>query len=336
MLVVLIICVSLSAAVAASEIETSMFKKVNQWFLKSVGYMKPRTYVTQPIPSIPKKVEGTSKNVGYELQDGSSDTVCATNGVVACSSGVCCENADSSASGFCCGDNDSFSCCSTYMSNNVVVVSCCDDGFNCEGNGDCVRSGCFSGDETVQLEMGDRKKISDVHVGDRVLSFSTELNAMVFSDVVYVPHQRNNQAALFTEVITSAERIKVTPEHLLLAGACGSSSLPLVEAQTVKEGQCLLTVNGQMEVKTVRSVTGNGLYSIVTNEEYVVVGDVVASPFAKYHWFINKFYNLHRMVYYYMPSAMKSQLFHAVNNAAGMVESAYIESFFTSSVMSGL
>ena len=57
-------------------------------------------------------------------------------------------------------------------------------------------------------------------------------------------------------------------------------------------------------------VSGAGIYTIVTNEEYVVVNGIVASPFAASHVVGNTFYNVYRAMYNYVPGLFKSSLFH--------------------------
>jgi hypothetical protein len=87
---------------------------------------------------------------------------------------------------------------------------------------------CFAGFETLSLESGEVRAISDVRVGDRVLSADAS-GRTSYSDVVFVPHRSNGDDALFTHITTASDRdIKMTPSHIILAGPCHSSaSLPL-------------------------------------------------------------------------------------------------------------
>ena len=92
---------------------------------------------------------------------------------------------------------------------------------------------CFAGTETVTLESGESKFLSDVRVGDRILS-SDAAGQTSFSDVVFVPHGANSDKANFAHITTAEGRdLKMTPNHVIPAGVCGGSalsSLPLIYA----------------------------------------------------------------------------------------------------------
>ena len=62
------------------------------------------------------------------------------------------------------------------------------------------QAACFAKTEQVTLESGHTKAISKVQVGDRILTVNAQ-GEQVFSDVVYVPHGRNEQRAAFSQVV---------------------------------------------------------------------------------------------------------------------------------------
>jgi hypothetical protein len=177
-------------------------------------------------------------------------------------------------------------------------------------------SECFAGSETVTLESGESKLISEVVVGDRVLA-STAQGAFVFSYVIAVPHTKNNDRVIFNEIsLVNGADIRMTGEHLLpVAASCGADTVfTITAAKDVAVNSCVMTVIGQSEVVSNNKVAGTGIYTIVTNEEYVVVNGVVASPFAVSHAVGNTFYYVYRAMYKYVPGLFKSsffQTFHA-------------------------
>ena len=173
---------------------------------------------------------------------------------------------------------------------------------------------CFAGSETLSLESGEVRAISDIKVGDRVLS-ADAAGRTSYSDVVFVPHRVNSDDALFTHITTASGRdIKMTPSHIILAGPCHSSaSLPLTFASSVSVGDCVMTVSGEDMVSTIETVQGKGLYTVVTKEEYVVVNGIIASPFAANHMVANLYYNLHRFVYSSAPSFLTYPALHFAN-----------------------
>ena len=176
------------------------------------------------------------------------------------------------------------------------------------------QKGCFAGSETLHLESGEVRFISDIRVGDRVLA-ADAAGRMAYSDVVFVPHKANNDDALFTHITTASGRdIKMTSSHIILAGPCHwSTPLPLLFASSVNVGDCVMTVSGKDMVSTVETVQGKGLYTIVTKEEYIVVNGIIASPFAANHMLANLYYNVHRFVYASAPSFLNYRPLHYAN-----------------------
>lgn len=139
-----------------------------------------------------------------------------------------------------------------------------------------------------------------------------------YSDVVALPHSRNN---LHVEVqhiwTTSHADIKMTADHLLPAGPCSSSVLPLTRAADVQPGACIDTINGRQEVVTNSVTQAQGIYTLVTAKgDYLIVNDIIASPFAVNHVIGHAFYNIHRFAYAYAPSLLKSTFMVTVNSIA--------------------
>jgi Hint module len=164
------------------------------------------------------------------------------------------------------------------------------------------------------LESGEVRVISAVLVGDRVLAADAS-RRFLFSEVVFIPHAANEDKALFIHITTTEGKdIKITGSHILPAGHCDSPSpLHSVSASMVKTGDCVMTTSGVEKVSAVETVQGQGLYTIVTKDEYVVVNDIIASPFAFNHKVANCYYNIHRLVYAFFPRLLDSPLFLSAN-----------------------
>ena len=210
-----------------------------------------------------------------------------------------------------------------FTSNELYLSSYCtggSDGYTftpITSSGESSSSStCFAGSETVTLESGVSKLIADVVVGDRVLA-STAQGAFVYSDVIAVPHAKNNDRVIFNEIsLVNGADIRMTGEHLLpVAASCGADAVfTITAAKDVAVNSCVMTVIGHSAVVSNNKVAGTGIYTIVTNEEYVVVNGVVASPFAVSHAVGNTFYYVYRAMYKYVPGLFKSsffQTFHA-------------------------
>jgi len=181
---------------------------------------------------------------------------------------------------------------------------------------------CFSGSESVQLESGASKPLSEVSVGDRVLAASAD-GKTLFSPVVAMPHALNEAKAVFQHISAASGRdIKLTPLHLIANGACGSGKFSLVQANTVQVGSCLRSVDGEERVVSNEAVQGAGAYSLVTQEALVVVNGFVASPFAENHAVGNAYYNIHRALALMAPGLLQSSWAKAANLAFGQIASA--------------
>jgi hypothetical protein len=171
---------------------------------------------------------------------------------------------------------------------------------------------CFAGSEMVTLESGLSMPIANIVVGDRVLAANSK-GVLSFSDVIAVPHAKNSDRVMFNEIsLVNGASVRMTGEHLLpVAASCGADAVfSITAAKKVVINSCVMTVNGQSVVVGNDKVAGAGIYTIVTNEEYVVVNGIVASPFATSHVVGNTFYNVYRAMYNYVPGLFKSSLFH--------------------------
>ena len=137
----------------------------------------------------------------------------------------------------------------------------------------------------------------------------------LFSEVVFIPHGANEESALFTHITTTEGKdLKVTRGHILPAGRCDSPALlQHVSASMVMAGDCIMTVSGMERVSAVETVQGQGLYTIVTKDEYVVVNGIIASPFAFNHMVVNLYYNIHRLIYATAPRLLGSPLLRTAN-----------------------
>ena len=157
---------------------------------------------------------------------------------------------------------------------------------------------CFSGTEYVTLVSGDFKSLSDVNIGDSILTMNA-LGQMVFSDIVYLPHGHNHQRTTFTLMTTETGRdLKMTMNHVIPAGDCSATILPSIALRHVMVGDCVQTVSGREQVVLLDKVVGEGIYTVIAMEELIVVNGIVVTPFGGVNPSLaNLYYNLHRLVY---------------------------------------
>ena len=171
---------------------------------------------------------------------------------------------------------------------------------------------CFSGDGTVKLASGATKMLSELQVGEEVLTADAN-GAFSYAAVVAMPHLHNTKLATFMRVNTaSGKSLKATKMHLLQQ--CDGS---LSYAGALTEGDCLRTVDGDEVVTALSMTKAEGIYTAVTTNEFLVVNGIVASPFAVTHGLVNAYYNLHRTVAASFPSVLKSTFLLAANALLG-------------------
>jgi len=164
---------------------------------------------------------------------------------------------------------------------------------------------CFSGDDTMLLEDGKTVSLSDIKLGDRVLTHTG--SKFGYSEVIYLPHKKNNDIADFVKLtLLSGKSISMSRQHLIFADQCNAEDFsgyveatvfPLKPAFQVKVGYCVHTTTGiEMVAKVENIVNDSGVYTVITNNEYLVVSGFVASPFVVNHKACNVLYILHRHI----------------------------------------
>ena len=80
-----------------------------------------------------------------------------------------------------------------------------------------------------------------------------------------------------------------------------------------------MTVSGEERVSAVETVQGEGVYTIVTKEEYIVVNGIIASPFGVNHMMANLYYNVHRFIFAMAPALLASAFLQSVNDKLEVV-----------------
>ena len=169
---------------------------------------------------------------------------------------------------------------------------------------------CFSKDSLLTLEDGSNIKISDAKVGQKILSCSN--NVLKFSSIVSIPHERNNISSQFIKLVTSSGKsIKMTPYHLLPVQ--NGDLFTLTCANDVEVNDIIMTVDGYESVTSKEIEMDNGIYTVVTNDDYIVVNNIIASPFDTFHDLANVYYQIHRTVYNINPQILETEIFNDFN-----------------------
>lgn len=171
----------------------------------------------------------------------------------------------------CCDSDES----ENYFSSCMSVPGCPKAKLTgCNSSGSPYSTKCFAGSELILLENGQYKKISDISIGDMILTADKNYN-LSFSPIIFLPHEKNNIEAQFIKITSDKNNtIKLTPEHNIIANN------KVIYASKVNIGDILQTVNGPEIVKDISIVTDFGIYTAITENEFIIVNNIIASPTA--------------------------------------------------------
>mmetsp|Transcript_79892 Transcript_79892/g.159514 ORF Transcript_79892/g.159514 Transcript_79892/m.159514 type:complete len:329 (+) Transcript_79892:34-1020(+) len=165
----------------------------------------------------------------------------------------------------CCADAESSAVCSTA---GVVVP----DPYTSESED---TGACFHGNGTVLLESGASKRLSEVNIGDRIKT-SDDKGVYSFSPVVTLPHKKNTEPALFLTLTTETKKaVDMTSDHFI-----PTCDYEVLTAGELVVGDCVLTMDGKETLIGITMTEKSGVYTAVTENKFIVVDRIVASPYS--------------------------------------------------------
>lgn len=145
--------------------------------------------------------------------------------------------------------------------------------------------GCFTPESTAQLESGARKPLSELVIGDRVLSMDSNGRA-VYSDVILFMDRNLEQMETFVQLHTDGGAVlTVTPAHLITVWQPEQQKLDFMFADRIEEQFYVLVQDASGELRPQRvlrvsSVQQRGVVAPLTREGTIVVNSVAASCYA--------------------------------------------------------
>lgn len=148
------------------------------------------------------------------------------------------------------------------------------------------QTGCFSGSSTVLTSTGETRLLSELKIGERVLSMDSN-GKTVFSEVYMFLDRNTDQTREFIKIETDGgASITATPSHLIYVWHTASSS---ETAQYKFAGNIqiddfvLVNVNGILEprkVQRIESEIHRGVYAPLTYDGTIIVNSISASCYA--------------------------------------------------------
>ena len=206
---------------------------------------------------------------------------------------------------------------------------------------------CFSGFDQVALQNGDKKFIYELKLGDHVPVVSKQdLSNIFYSEIIALPHKQNSNKDIFIELISSSgKHLTLTKNHLILSMSSSSTCLTsssssffssnittsissvidtsyknttyatnsltcftLKKAKNIQKHDYIYTTHGIENVVSMREVTSYGKYTFITLfGDYVLVNDIIASPYAENHIIASTFYQIYRNIYKLLPPYIRLQ-----------------------------
>ncbi|KAI5723918.1 hypothetical protein M8J76_012723 [Diaphorina citri] len=173
-----------------------------------------------------------------------------------------------------------------YESRNHIHCSVKTETTHVNGKG----AGCFTGDSTVTLDNHKTINITDLNIGDKVLTLNTITGEMEYSEVLLFLHRDPNLVHNFVQITTeSGSLIKMTPSHLILRWHRPNaksilSDIEYTYAERVRVNDSIIVhKNGKAYVERVtrlENVIQTGVYAPLTTSGTIVVNNVFASCYA--------------------------------------------------------
>lgn len=106
----------------------------------------------------------------------------------------------------------------------------------------------------------------------------------------------------------------MTPSHLTPVLKKNKPTFELNKAKDIEINDIITTINGNELIVSKETVEDNGIYTVVVLEgDYIVVNDIIASPFEVSHVLPNLYYKLHKLVYNINPQILESTQFKKFN-----------------------
>ncbi|XP_065366986.1 protein hedgehog [Calliphora vicina] len=146
-------------------------------------------------------------------------------------------------------------------------------------------SGCFTKDSTVLLQSGESKAMSDLVIGDQVLSMNSKGEA-IFSEIILFMDRNLELAQEFVQLTTeTGVQLTVTPAHLVMVWNSEKQLADYVFADRVEEGDQVFVFDNTgllrpQKVVDLKAVLRKGVVAPLTQEGTIVVNSVAASCYA--------------------------------------------------------
>ena len=175
--------------------------------------------------------------------------------------------------------------------------------------------GCFPGNSKLILKDGTKKIFHDIQYGDEIQVCSKDMK-LSYSKIVLMPHLRNNESREFIKLTTTSNQtIRATNNHYLPVLNKKDKLQNIMAYEITKDDKLYVLNNGQgmpEEIKSIEIIKEKGIYSCLVKEgEYIVVDNIVASPFYGYR---DDFGYISKYIYSYNMTSIYAKGFAMLDN----------------------
>lgn len=138
-----------------------------------------------------------------------------------------------------------------------------------------VHGTCFHSSTELTLKNLTKIKIEDAMLGDNIQSANNKFE-LLYDEIIEIPHKFNKDKTIFIKLILeSGKYIYMTPLHLI--PLCNNK---LTTAENINIGDCIYSIDGKETIIFKEKNILEGVYTVVTNSKYIIVNDIIASPFS--------------------------------------------------------
>ena len=175
--------------------------------------------------------------------------------------------------------------------------------------------GCFPGNSKLILKDGTKKIFHDIQYGDEIQVCSKDMK-LSYSKIVLMPHLRNNESREFIKLTTTSNQtIRATNNHYLPVLNKKDKLQNIMAYEITKGDKLYVLINGKgmpEEIKSIEIIKEKGIYSCLVKEgEYIVVDNIVASPFYGYR---DDFGYISKYIYSYNMTSIYAKGFTMLDN----------------------
>lgn len=178
---------------------------------------------------------------------------------------------------------------------------------------ECPKSNCFNNTAKIELESGEKINISDAKIGDKILCYNNK-NEFIYSPVIFIPHEKTFHKNSYVKITTENNlSITMTSDHYIpIYNLCQNENvitpqrfiINVKKADELNIGDKIKTKDKSIDlIKTIENVYDYGLSTVLTDNEYIIVDNIVVSSFGgdMSHSLQNKLANILRYSYKVYP-----------------------------------